>query len=40
MQGFLYFDYVKEFPEAIGELMKIMGEGKLNVRIDMLKGID
>lgn len=40
MQGFLYFDYVKEFPGAIGELMGMMREGKLKVRIDMLNGLD
>lgn len=40
MQGFLYFDYAKEFPKAIGELQKQMQEGKLKARIDMLYGIE
>ena len=40
MQGFLYFDYVKEFPSAIGKLMQIINEGKLSTRIDMCNGLD
>ena len=40
MQGFLYFDYAKNFPKAIGELQQQMAEGKLKTRVDMLYGIE
>ena len=40
MEGFLYFDYVKKFKEAIMEMQKIINEGKLKVRIDMQYGIE
>lgn len=40
IQGFLYFDYVKEFPEAIAELSKLRTEGKLKSKFDMRHGVE
>lgn len=40
MKGFLYFDYVKQFPKAIQEIQGQINEGKLKTRIDMLYGIE
>lgn len=40
MQGFLYFDYAKQFPQAIAELQQQMSEGKMKTRVDMLYGIE
>jgi NADPH-dependent curcumin reductase CurA len=40
MQGFIYFDYVKEFPQAIAELAQMVNEGKLKYRVDLQNGIE
>lgn len=40
MRGFLYFDYVKQFPKAIMEIQKQINEGTMKTRIDMLYGIE
>ncbi len=40
MRGYLYFDYVKQFPKAIGQIQGQMHQGKLKTRIDMLNGIE
>ena len=40
MQGFLYFDYAKDFKKAVGEMLGLMQSGKLKTRIDMQYGID
>ena len=40
MQGFLYFDYAKEFPEAIKEIQSLIKQGKLKFRVDIQNGIE
>lgn len=40
MKGFVVIDYVKEFPKAYKELMALVGQGKIKVRIDLRSGID
>jgi NADPH-dependent curcumin reductase CurA len=40
IQGFIYFDYAKEFPKAIMHLAKMMADGKLKYSIDLRKGLD
>ena len=40
IQGFIYFDYAKEFPRAIMHLSKMMANGKLKYSIDLRKGVD
>ena len=40
MKGFVVVDYVKEFPKAYMELFSLIGQGKLNVKIDRSNGID
>jgi NADPH-dependent curcumin reductase len=40
IQGFIYFDYQKEFPEAIAELAELMQQGKLKFRVDMHNGLE
>lgn len=40
IQGFIYFDYVKEFPAAMAELSKLVNAGKLKFRVDMLNGLE
>ena len=40
MEGFLYFDYVKDFKSAIQEMLGLMQTGKLKSRIDMQYGIE
>lgn len=40
IQGFIYFDYVKEFPEAISELSQLIQKGKLKYRVDIHNGLD
>jgi NADPH-dependent curcumin reductase CurA len=40
MQGFLYFDYVNEFPQAIKELQNLIKQGKLKFRVDIQNGIE
>ncbi len=40
IQGFIYFDYAKEFPRAIMHLAKMMADGKLKYSIDLRKGVD
>lgn len=40
IQGFIYFDYQKEFPEAVAELAKLMQQGKLKFRVDMHNGLE
>jgi NADPH-dependent curcumin reductase CurA len=39
MQGFLYFDYVKQFPKAILDIQQQIAQGKMKTRVDMLYGI-
>jgi len=39
IQGFLYFDYAKEFPQAIAKLNKLISEGKLKFAVDMRHGV-
>jgi len=36
----LYFDYIKEFPEAIAELSKLRTQGKLKSRYDIRHGVE
>ncbi len=40
MQGFIYFDYAREFPTAIQELMRLLSQNKLHFRFDMHYGLD
>ena len=40
MQGFLYFDYVKQFPKAILDIQQQIAQGKMKTRVDMLYGIE
>ena len=40
MQGFIYFDYHKKYPEAIKELMKQVHAKKLTSRKDVLVGLE
>jgi NADPH-dependent curcumin reductase CurA len=40
MRGYLYFDYVKQFPAAIAELQNQVNSGKLITRIDMQYGLE
>jgi NADPH-dependent curcumin reductase CurA len=39
MQGFLYFDYAKQFPKAILDIQQQIAQGKMKTRVDMLYGI-
>jgi NADPH-dependent curcumin reductase CurA len=38
MQGFLVFDYVKQYRDAVGEMAGWMQEGKLKAREEVVKG--
>jgi NADPH-dependent curcumin reductase CurA len=40
IKGFLYFDYTKEFPQAIQELSLLVSEGKLKYTTDIRNGIE
>lgn len=40
IQGFLYFDYVKEFPQAIQELAALVKQGKLKYTTDVRNGLE
>lgn len=40
IQGFIYFDYAKEFPKAISELAQLIGEGKLKYSTDIRNGVE
>ena len=38
MQGFIVFDYTKEYPEAIARIGQWLGEGKLKRKETIIKG--
>ena len=40
IQGFIFTDYVKEFPAAIAELAGLMGQGKLKLRVHLHHGLE
>jgi NADPH-dependent curcumin reductase CurA len=40
IQGFLYFDYAKEFPQATAELAVLVQQGKLKFSIDYHDGVE
>jgi hypothetical protein len=40
MQGFLVTDYAARFPEAIADLARWAGEGKLRDRVDVVDGLE
>lgn len=40
IQGFLYFDFVKEFPQAIQRLSQLVHEGKLKYTTDIRNGLE
>lgn len=40
IQGFTFFDFAKEFPEAISELSQLIQQGKLKFRVDIHNGLD
>lgn len=40
MKGFVVIDYIKEFPKAYKELLSLIEQGKIKVKIDLRNGID
>lgn len=40
MEGFIYYDYAKKFPEAVKFLMDSVKNKKLKFRIDMMVGLE
>jgi NADPH-dependent curcumin reductase CurA len=40
MEGFLVFQFMKHYPEAIGDLTKWFSEGKLKNKIDLQNGLE
>jgi len=40
MEGFVYFDYVKEFPQAIAEIADHIQKGKLKYRNQIVEGLE
>ena len=40
MKGFIVLDYWKEFPKAYKELLPLIEQGKIKVKIDLRTGID
>jgi NADPH-dependent curcumin reductase CurA len=40
MQGFIVMDYVPRFAEAIQQLSKWVGEGRIAHRVDVQKGFE
>jgi len=40
MEGFIFTDYIPEFPQAIGELLGLMKEGKLKTKEHVIDGLD
>lgn len=40
IQGFIYTDYAKEFPQAVSELAKLVSEGKLKYSVDIQNGLE
>ena len=40
MQGFLIFDHVQRYPEALGELGSWVRNGQIRYREDILDGIE
>lgn len=40
VQGFIVLDYAERYPEAIADLSKWMGEGKLKIRQDVVDGLE
>ena len=40
IQGFIYYDHAKKFPEAIKFLMGLVADKKLKFRIDMMVGLE
>ncbi len=40
MEGFLVFDYLARFPEAVKEIAGWIDEGKLISRADIVEGLD
>jgi len=39
MEGFVYFDYAKEFPQAIAEMANLIQQGKLKFRDQIIDGL-
>ena len=39
LQGFIVFDYQKQYPEAIAELATWLANGQLQYRVDVVKGL-
>lgn len=39
-KGFIYFDYIKKFPQAIQELMGLMNDGKMYFQDDVTEGLE
>ncbi len=40
MKGFIVLDYVKDFSKAYKELFGLIEQGKMQVKIDLMNGID
>ena len=40
VQGFIVLDYAERYPEAIADLSKWMGEGKIKIRQDVVDGLE
>jgi NADPH-dependent curcumin reductase CurA len=40
MQGFVVFDYAREYPQAVTEMVKWMDEGKLKAKEHVVQGIE
>ena len=40
MKGFLYFDYHKEFPQALAEIAALVKQGKMKYKVDMRVGVE
>ena len=40
MKGFVFIDYAKDFPKAYKELLEMINQGKMKIKIDMSNGID
>jgi len=40
IQGFIYFDYKDEIPQAVAELSKLMADGRLKSRIQFYNGLE
>ena len=40
MEGFIVLDYLARFPEAISDLAKWVGEGRIQHKVDIVEGLE